>query len=251
MELVTAGRESPRRAWPDHPGWLAESIDLLGNDISHGDPPDTPRRLYGRHRRAESHGSGAESHTGPRAESHRRALLAQAGVGYRYVSQQQVLAREAGGVSMRVSVIGGSTVGAETREQARQVGRELAERGHDLVCGGLGGIMQAACRGASGAGGHTVGVLPGEDPTAANPHVETAIATGLGTARNALVVMNGEAAIAVDGSTGTLSEIALARDYGRPVAGLDTHRVDGLAVEHVETPVAAVEYVETAVGTDR
>jgi hypothetical protein len=111
-------------------------------------------------------------------------------------------------------------------------------------------VTEAACRGASEAGGHTVGVLPGADPTAANPYVETAIATGLGTARNALVVMNGKAAVAVDGSTGTLSEIALARDYGRPVAGLDTHRVGGLAVEHVETPTAAVEYVETAVGTD-
>lgn len=152
---------------------------------------------------------------------------------------------------MRVSVIGGSTVEAETAQRAQTVGRLLAQRGHDLVCGGGGGVMAAACRGATGAGGHTIGILPGEDPTAANAHVETAVATGLGNARNAMVVLNGVAAIAIDGHTGTLSELALARDYGRPVAGLDTHRVETLAVEHVDTPRAAVEYVESAVDGGR
>ncbi|ERH09734.1 MAG: conserved hypothetical protein, DprA/Smf-related, family 1 [halophilic archaeon J07HX64] len=245
-------RRKPRHPRPEHPGWLAESIDLLGDDISDDDLDATTsadRSLpvtYGGLSRISPDGDTAESQPGGSPAS----VITPAGVGYTHVSQQQVPVREAGGVSMRVSVVGGSTIEGETREQARQVGRELAERGHELVCGGLGGVMEAACHGASRAGGHTIGVLPGEDPTAANPHVETAIATGLGNARNAVVVMNGEAAIAVDGSTGTLSEIALARDYGRPVAGLDTHRVDGVAVEHVETPAAAVGYVETAVGTD-
>ena len=117
---------------------------------------------------------------------------------------------------MRVSVLGGSTVTDTEYEQARAVGATLARRGHELVCGGLGGVMEAACHGATEAGGHTVGILPGADPAAANRHVETAIATGLGNARNAVVVLNGEAAVAVDGHTGTLSEIALAREYGRP-----------------------------------
>jgi uncharacterized protein (TIGR00725 family) len=143
---------------------------------------------------------------------------------------------------MRVSVIGGSTVPDEHYEQARMIGRLVAERGHEVVCGGLGGVMGAACRGASEAGGHTIGILPGSDRDAANPYVETAIATGLGNARNALVVLNGDAAIAIDGSTGTLSEIALALDAGKPVAGLATHDVSG--VEAVEAPAAAVEYVE-------
>ena len=146
---------------------------------------------------------------------------------------------------MRVSVIGGSTVGTELSEQAREVGRRLAERDHTVVCGGLGGVMAATCRGASAAGGHTIGILPGEDPAAANQWVETAVATGIGNARNALVVMNGDAAIAIDGSTGTLSEIALALDAGKPVAGIDTHDVAG--VEPVESPAAAVEYVERTV----
>ncbi|ACV12133.1 conserved hypothetical protein [Halorhabdus utahensis DSM 12940] len=145
---------------------------------------------------------------------------------------------------MRVSVIGGSTVGDELYEQAREVGRLLAEHDHEVVCGGLGGVMEAAARGAKEAGGHPIGILPGEDREMANEYIETPIATGLGNARNALVVSNGDAAIAIDGSTGTLSEIALALDAGKPVGGLDTHDIEG--VEAVETPEAAVEYVESA-----
>ncbi len=148
---------------------------------------------------------------------------------------------------MRVSVIGGGSVDDETAKVAEAVGRELAEAGHELVCGGLGGVMEAACRGAAGAGGRTIGILPGRDRGAANPHVEVPIATGLGDARNALVVLNGDAAIAVNGGPGTLSEIGLALVYGRPVAGLDTHDVDG--VEAVGTPAEAVAYVESEVGT--
>lgn len=147
---------------------------------------------------------------------------------------------------MRVSVIGGSSVGEQHYDLARDVGRLLGKRGHEVVCGGLGGVMEAVCRGAIETGGHTIGVLPGEDRTAANEYVETVIATGMGNARNALVVLNGDAAIGIDGSTGTLSEIALALDRGLPVAGLDTHDVEG--VEAVETPEEAIEYVESEVG---
>lgn len=146
--------------------------------------------------------------------------------------------------AMRVSVIGGSTVEDEEYDTARQLGKALAERGHTAVCGGLTGVMEAVCRGAREAGGETIGILPGEDRGAANEYVETTIATGMGNARNALVVLNGDAAIAVDGSTGTLSEIALALDAGLPVAGLDTHDIDG--VEAVDTPTAAVSYIESS-----
>lgn len=150
---------------------------------------------------------------------------------------------------MRVSVIGGSECTDRGAERAAAVGRELAERGHGLVCGGLGGVMEHACRGASRAGAHTLGILPGTDRGAANPHVETAVVTGMGGARNVLVVRNGDAVIAIEGATGTLSELGHALDLGRPVAGLDTHRVDGLAgVEHVDSPEAAVTYVENRVG---
>ena len=143
---------------------------------------------------------------------------------------------------MRVSVIGGGNVSGPYEELAEEVGRLLAERGHTVVCGGLGGVMTAACRGARGAGGTTIGILPGENPDDANSYVDTAIATGMGNARNVLVALNGDAVVAVDGSTGTLSEIGHALDFGRPVAGLDTHDVDG--VEPVETPREAVDYVE-------
>jgi len=145
---------------------------------------------------------------------------------------------------MRVSVIGGSTVDEPTYEQAREVGRLLGERGHEVVCGGRGGVMEAVCHGAQEHGGHTIGILPGEDRAAANDAVETPLATGLGNARNALVALNGDAVIAIDGATGTLSEIALALDYGRPVAGLGTHQVEGVVA--VDTPWEAVEYVERA-----
>jgi len=147
---------------------------------------------------------------------------------------------------MRVSVIGGSSVPAETAAVAEELGERLANRGHTVVCGGLGGVMEAVCRGAASAGGETIGILPTERRADANPHVTTPIATGMGHARNALVVMNGDAAIAVDGSYGTLSEIGLALAHGRAVAGIDTHDIAG--VEAVELPAEAVDYVENAVG---
>jgi uncharacterized protein (TIGR00725 family) len=149
---------------------------------------------------------------------------------------------------MRISVIGGATCTDAEADLAAAVGRESAERGHEVVCGGLGGVMEAACRGASEAGGHTIGVLPGENRSTANPHVETAIASGLGNARNPLVVMNGDGVVAIDGGPGTLSELGHALDFERPVAGLGTHRIDGLTgIEHVTDAVAAVEWVEAAV----
>jgi len=146
---------------------------------------------------------------------------------------------------MRVSVIGGSSVPAETAAVAEELGERLANRGHTVVCGGLGGVMAAVCRGAANAGGETIGVLPTGRCEDANPHVTTLIATGMGHARNALVVMNGDAAIAVDGSHGTLSEIGMALAHGRAVAGLDTHDIEG--VEAVASPARAIDHVENAV----
>ncbi len=146
---------------------------------------------------------------------------------------------------MRVSVIGGSTVTDTETSTAESVGRLLARNGHVLVCGGLGGVMEAACAGASDAGGTTVGILPGDDPSVANPYVDVPIATGIGHARNALVVMNGDAVVAIDGAGGTCSELGYAAVYDRPVAGLGTHDLDWVTA--VETPEVAVEYVERAV----
>jgi uncharacterized protein (TIGR00725 family) len=146
---------------------------------------------------------------------------------------------------MRVSVIGGGSVDDSTAAQAREVGRLLAASGHVVVCGGLGGVMAAACEGASAADGESIGILPTTDRSDANDHVDTVIATGLGHARNPLVVMNGDAAIAIDGGSGTLSELGFAGVFDRPVAGLGTHDAPG--VEAVETPAEAVDYVESSV----
>jgi len=150
---------------------------------------------------------------------------------------------------MRVSVIGGSSISSETAAVAEELGERLANRDHTVVCGGLGGVMESVCRGAASAGGETVGILPTDRRADANPHVTVPIATGLGHARNALVVMNGDAAIAVDGSHGTLSEIGMALAHGRVVAGLDTHDVAG--VEAVKSPADAVGYVEREVESTR
>jgi uncharacterized protein (TIGR00725 family) len=123
---------------------------------------------------------------------------------------------------VHVAVIGAARAGASDCEVAERVGRGIAEGGAVLVCGGLGGVMEAACRGARGAGGTTVGILPGTDRLEANDYVEVAIATGIGEARNALVVGTADAVVAVGGEFGTLSEIALALKAGTPVIGVHT-----------------------------
>jgi len=106
-----------------------------------------------------------------------------------------------------VAVVGGGTCTLEEVAWAVAVGRLVAERGAVLVCGGLGGVMEAAARGAKQAGGLTIGILPGSDPAAANPHIDVAIATGLGEMRNALIVRAAGAVIAIGGGWGTLAEI--------------------------------------------
>lgn len=125
-------------------------------------------------------------------------------------------------MALQVAVIGGSEPNGDDRAAAEVVGAALASAGAVVVCGGLGGVMAAACRGARAAGGLTVGLLPGGDRSAANPWVEVAIPTGLGEARNALVVAAASVVVAIGGEYGTLSEIALALRSGRPVVGVRT-----------------------------
>jgi len=129
------------------------------------------------------------------------------------------------GRPLRIAVCGAGECDPAVYEQARHVGRLLGQAGVVLLCGGLGGVMEGACRGAVEAGGTTVGILPGNDPAAANPHVELPIATGIGQARNAVLVLSAQAVIAIAGEAGTLSEIALALKTGRPVVGLGTWRL--------------------------
>lgn len=128
---------------------------------------------------------------------------------------------------MLISVIGrGDGASCRAKELATEVGRLLAERGATVVCGGLNGVMEAACRGAKSAGGTTIGILPGSDPAAANDWVDIPIPTGLGYARNVLVVKAGAAVIAVAGAYGTLSEIGHSLAEYKPVIGLETWDLD-------------------------
>ena len=121
-----------------------------------------------------------------------------------------------------IAVIGGSQCSEEEAKTAEEVGRQLARQGAILVCGGLSGVMEAACKGASSEGGVTIGILPGENRQAANPYVQIPIVTGIGYARNITVVKSAQAVIAVGGSYGTLSEISHALQSGIPVIGLNT-----------------------------
>ncbi len=121
-----------------------------------------------------------------------------------------------------IAVIGGAQPSTEEARLAEEVGRELARQGATLVCGGLGGVMEAACRGASSEGGVTIGILPGDKPEAANPYVQIPVVTGMGHARNISVVKSAQAVIAIGGSYGTLSEIAHALQSNIPVIGLNT-----------------------------
>jgi len=125
-----------------------------------------------------------------------------------------------------ITVIGGSAASRGELLAAEEVGREIARRGAVLVCGGLGGIMEAACRGAKSAGGLTVGILPGVDRRGANDFVDIPLPSGMGYARNILVAYSGDAVIAIGGKHGTLSEIAFASIKGTPVVSLGSWELD-------------------------
>ena len=152
-----------------------------------------------------------------------------------------------------ISVIGGGQPTAEAEALAEEVGRELARRGATVVCGGLGGVMAAVCRGAKEVGGSTIGILPGRDPSIANEWVDIPICTEMGYARNVIVVYTSRAVIAVDGAYGTLSEIGHALGVGIPVIGLNTWSLsrdgtqdDGIIV--ASDPVDAVNKALKAAG---
>ncbi len=150
------------------------------------------------------------------------------------------------GSELLISVIGSSECSDEEAQFAEEVGRELARRGAILVCGGLGGVMEAACRGAASQGGTTIGILPGNSRKDANRYVKIPIVTGMGYTRNAIVAKSGQAVIAINGSYGTLSEIAYALQSGVPVIGLDTWSLSRSGEEDssiivAQSPAEAVE----------
>ena len=140
-----------------------------------------------------------------------------------------------------IAVVGPGEAAPEVLHSAEEVGAGLAAAGAVVVTGGLGGVMEAACRGARSRRGRTLGILPGDDRDAANGWVEIAVPTGMGELRNGLVVRAADAVVAIGGGHGTLSEIALALKLGRPVVGLGTWEVHG--VDHVSTPEDALALI--------
>jgi len=138
----------------------------------------------------------------------------------------------------QIGVFGGRIPDERLIEVAVEVGRLIARRGGILFCGGMGGIMEAVARGASDTGGITVGILPTDDARTANPYIQIPVVTGIGTARNSIIARSVDGAIAVDGRFGTLTEIAYALDFGKPVVGIDTWDIEG--VIHAESAGEAV-----------
>ncbi len=154
-----------------------------------------------------------------------------------------------------IAVIGGSECSAQEAEFAEAVGREVARRDAILICGGLGGVMMAACKGASAEGGITIGILPGDDRHTANPYVQIPIVTGIGYARNVIVVRSADAVIAIGGSYGTLSEISYALQNSLPVIGLNTWSVarngqPDSSIVLAQTPAEAVDKAFEAIKGD-
>lgn len=142
---------------------------------------------------------------------------------------------------MIIAVIGDSECPRDIARLAEEAGRLLATAGATVICGGLGGVMEAACRGAKLAGGITVGVLPGTDPRDANPYVDIPIATGMGQARNVIIVSSSHAVIAISGGYGTLSEIGHTLKLGIPVVGLGTWQLPQGHIIVASDPKDAVE----------
>ena len=152
-----------------------------------------------------------------------------------------------------IAVVGpGDATDPVILEAAERVGALLAAAGHQVVTGGLGGVMAAASRGAKSAGGSVVAMLPGDDVTAANEFADVIVATGLGQGRNVVIVRSADAVIAVGGSWGTLSEVAIARRLGRPVVWLHGWAVDGPAdpIPTAETPEAAMAWLTATLSAE-
>lgn len=131
-------------------------------------------------------------------------------------------------MAVQIAVIGAGSCDEAIAQNAYEVGQQIARAGAVLLCGGLGGVMEAACRGAKDAGGVTIGIVPGADRHSANPYVDHEIVTNAGHARNVFLAHSADAMIAVSGSHGTLSEIAIGLKLGKPVIGLGSWEIRGI-----------------------
>ncbi|MBA7601025.1 hypothetical protein ES703_08088 [subsurface metagenome] len=148
--------------------------------------------------------------------------------------------------NIQIGVIGGRFCRDKVARIAEELGRLIAEQGWTLICGGRGGVMEAACKGAIKAGGVTIGVLPDSSDSKANPYLTHLILTGMGEGRNVIIVHSSDALVAVDGKYGTLSEIALALARRKPVFGIGTWDISG--AKKVKDPADAIERIKEVLG---
>ena len=137
-----------------------------------------------------------------------------------------------------IAVIGGNVITKEIYKKAYQVGKIIAEKDYILICGGLGGVMEAASKGAKDNNGLTIGILPGKSKTDANPYIDIPIVTAMSNARNAIIARTCDLAIAVNGKYGTLSEIAYCLNFGKTVLGIDTYQIEGV------TKIESIDEIE-------
>jgi hypothetical protein len=142
-----------------------------------------------------------------------------------------------------IGIIGGASCDSRIAELAEETGFLIGSRGYSMVCGGLGGVMEAASRGVKRGGGVTIGILPGESTFDANRYIDIPIATGLGHGRNLIIVRTARVLVAIDGKYGTLSEIAFALQYGKPVIGLETWNPDG-SITEVKSPQEVIQRIK-------
>ncbi|HAM38781.1 MAG: TIGR00725 family protein [Elusimicrobia bacterium RIFOXYC2_FULL_34_12] len=145
---------------------------------------------------------------------------------------------------MLIGIIGGSKCNKKTKKLAEEVGSEIAKRRHTLVCGGMGGVMEAVCRGAKKSGGLTIGILPGKSKEDANKYIDIPIITAMSHARNAIIVRTADIVIAISGSYGTLSEIGLAKSIDKKVIGLNTWDIPG--IKKIDSIKQMIEEIEKA-----
>jgi uncharacterized protein (TIGR00725 family) len=142
-----------------------------------------------------------------------------------------------------IAVVGANSCDDNIYLLAEKAGKLLAQKGYTIICGGLGGVMEAVCKGARSGGGITIGILPGENTSDANPYVDIPVATGMGIGRNIIIIRTARAVLAIDGQYGTLSEIAYALQLKKPVVGLQTWEVSGdiIQTSNIDQAVNEIE----------
>lgn len=149
--------------------------------------------------------------------------------------------------NQKIAVIGARQCDQRLYDLAEETGNLLAKNGYAVICGGLGGVMEAVCKGAKASNGLTIGILPGENPADANPFVDIAIASGMGISRNLIIIRSSAGVVAINGGFGTLSELAFALQLQKPVIGIETWDVSD-QIDCADNPAEVIEKLNRHIG---